>query len=82
MAIHIKKSHEGIFTRAAKRAGKGVQEYAHEELHSGSPAKRKQANLQEWRSVIGSLYEYHFHKAFLGSEMVVGTFVAAPVRGT
>lgn len=45
MAIHIKESHRGIFTRAAKRAGKGVQEYAHEELHSESPAKRKQANF-------------------------------------
>ena len=38
--------------------------------------------LHAWRNATGSLYEYHFHKAFLGSEMVVGTFVAAPVRGT
>lgn len=45
MAIHIKKSHRGIFTEAAHRAGKGVQEYAREEIHSSSPAKRKQANF-------------------------------------
>ena len=26
--IHIKKSHEGLFTAKAKRAGMGVQEFA------------------------------------------------------
>jgi hypothetical protein len=45
MAIHIKESHKGIFTRAAHRAGKGVQEYAREKVHSGSPAERKRANF-------------------------------------
>ena len=45
MAIHIKPSHKGIFTKAAKRAGKGVQEYAREKVHSGTPAERKRANF-------------------------------------
>ena len=37
--------HGSIFTEAAHRAGKGVQEYAREEVHSDNPAKRKQANF-------------------------------------
>jgi hypothetical protein len=47
MAIKIKKSHEGLFTAKAKRAGKPVQEYAREEAHDpkASPATRKQANF-------------------------------------
>jgi hypothetical protein len=47
MAIHIKKSHEGIFTRAAKRAGEGVQEHAQSVLHSSraSGAEKKRANF-------------------------------------
>jgi hypothetical protein len=47
MAIHIKKSHEGIFTRAAKRAGEGVQEHAQSVLKSAhaSGKAKKQANF-------------------------------------
>jgi hypothetical protein len=52
MAIHIKKSHRGIFTEAAERAGKGVQEYAREEKHSKAPKMRKRAtfalNARKW----------------------------------
>lgn len=49
MAIHIKPSHRGKFTRAAERAGKGVQEYAREEAHNpnASPALRKEAVFAE-----------------------------------
>ena len=43
--IHIKPSHKGIFTRAAKRAGESVQEHAKKELHSKDPAQRKRANF-------------------------------------
>lgn len=32
--IHIKPSHEGLFTKKAEAAGKGVQEYAREEAHA------------------------------------------------
>lgn len=35
MAIHIKPSHKGLFTKKAKAAGKSVQEYANEEAHAG-----------------------------------------------
>lgn len=45
MAIHIKKSHRGIFTEAAHRAGKSEPEYMREELHSKNPDKRLQANF-------------------------------------
>jgi hypothetical protein len=52
MAINIKPSHEGIFEMAAKRAGKGTQEFAREEKHSDNPARRKQAtfalNAKKW----------------------------------
>ena len=52
MAIHIKNSHRGIFTEAAHRAGKGVQEYAREEKHSSDPKMRKRAtfamNAKKW----------------------------------
>jgi hypothetical protein len=45
--IHIKPSHRGIFTRAARASGEGVQEHAQEVLHSSSasPAAKKQANF-------------------------------------
>ena len=47
MAIHIKPSHKGIFTRAAKRAGEGVQEHAREVLSNpkASGKAKKQANF-------------------------------------
>ena len=52
MAIHIKPSHEGIFKAAAKRAGKGTQEFAREEKHSDDPKMRKRAtfaiNAKKW----------------------------------
>jgi hypothetical protein len=44
--IHIKKSHEGLFTKKANAAGMGVQEYAHHVMaHSNNPTTRKQANF-------------------------------------
>lgn len=51
--IHIKKSHEGLFTAAAKRAGMGVQEYArHVMSHSHNAKLRKRAsfalNAEKW----------------------------------
>ncbi len=44
--IHITKSHEGLFTAKAKKAGMGVQAYARKVLAKGSGASaatRKQA---------------------------------------
>lgn len=32
--IHIKPSHEGLFTKKAEAAGKSVSEYAHEKEHA------------------------------------------------
>ncbi len=46
--IHIKKSHEGLFTAKAKKAGMPVQAYAAKVLKPGSkasPATKKQANF-------------------------------------
>lgn len=46
--IHIKKSHEGLFTKKAKAAGMGVQEYASHVLankENHSSATIKQANF-------------------------------------
>lgn len=46
--IHIKKSHEGLFTKKAKSKGKGVQEYASQVLankENYSPSTVKQANF-------------------------------------
>ena len=44
--IHIKKENRGKFTEAAKRAGMGVQEYAHHVMaHSHNAALRKRANF-------------------------------------
>jgi hypothetical protein len=45
--IHIKKSHEGLFTAKAKAAGMGIQAYASKVLasDSASPATKKQANF-------------------------------------
>lgn len=45
--IHIKPSHEGLFTKAAKRSGQGIQEHAQSVLHSksASGADKKQANF-------------------------------------
>jgi len=52
MAIHIKKSHEGLLTAKAKRSGEGVQEFARSNLHSSNEATRKQAqfavNAKKW----------------------------------
>ena len=49
MAIKIKKSHEGLFTAKAKRAGMGVQAFAKKVLSAPegkySPATRRQANF-------------------------------------
>jgi len=44
MAINIKPSHKGLFTKKAKAAGKGVQEYANDEAHAGG-ALGKEANF-------------------------------------
>ncbi|MGA2223569.1 MAG: hypothetical protein ABSH41_03900 [Syntrophobacteraceae bacterium] len=47
-SIHIKKSHEGLFTAKAKAAGKSVQEEAASVLKPGSKASaktKKQANF-------------------------------------
>lgn len=46
--IHIKKSHEGLFTEKAKKAGMSVQAYAAKVLAPGSKASaatKKQANF-------------------------------------
>ena len=46
--IHIKKSHEGLFTKKAKAAGMSVQAFATKVLAPGSkasPATKKQANF-------------------------------------
>jgi hypothetical protein len=46
--IHIAKSHKGLFTAKAKKAGKSVQGYASKVLKKGSGASaatRKQANF-------------------------------------
>lgn len=45
--IHIKKSHEGLFTAKAKKAGMSVQAYASKVLasDSASGATKKQANF-------------------------------------
>ena len=46
--IHIKKSHEGLFTQKANRAGMGVQEFASHVLANKdnySTATVKQANF-------------------------------------
>lgn len=46
--IHIKKSHEGLFTKKADAAGKGVQQYAHQVMANKDnypPATVKQANF-------------------------------------
>lgn len=49
MAIKIKKSHEGLFTAKAKKAGMSVQAFAKKVLSAPegkySPATRKQANF-------------------------------------
>lgn len=44
MAMHIKESHRGLFTKKAHAAGKGVQEYAHEKAHAGGTLG-KEANF-------------------------------------
>lgn len=72
MAIHIKPSHKGLFTAKAKAAGKGVQEYAHEEAHDphASAATRKQAvfaeNASHWhhgghKLEDGSRHRHGYH---------------------
>lgn len=46
--IHIKKSHKGLFTKKAKAAGMGVQEYANKVLANKSAHSSetvKQANF-------------------------------------
>lgn len=45
--IHIKKSHEGLFTAKAKAAGMSVQAYASKVLKdpNASPTLKKQANF-------------------------------------
>ena len=42
--IHIKKSHEGLFTKKAHAKGKSVQEYANEKAGAGGNLG-KQANF-------------------------------------
>jgi len=45
--IHIKKKNEGKFTDSAKKAGMGVQEYAHKVMNDpdASPLQKKRANF-------------------------------------
>jgi hypothetical protein len=53
--IHIKKSHEGLFTAKAKAAGMSVSAYANKMANSpnASPATKKQAvfakNARSWK---------------------------------
>ena len=54
--IHIKKSHEGMFTKQAKSAGMDVQEFARDILSGkkkGSKATKKRAvfakNAKKWK---------------------------------
>ena len=42
--MHIKKSHEGLFTKKAKAAGKTVSEYAREKAGAGGKLG-KEANF-------------------------------------
>lgn len=54
--MQIKPSHRGLFTRKAKAAGKGVQEYASEKANSGG-ALGKEANFarmakRHWRPLV------------------------------
>lgn len=44
MAINIKPSHRGLFTKKAHAAGKGVQEYAQEKAGAGG-VLGKEANF-------------------------------------
>lgn len=60
--IHIKKSHEGLFTEQAKRAGMGVQEYAahvlaHKDQYPASTIKRANfaRNAAHWHGEGGLL---------------------------
>lgn len=45
--IHIKEKNEGKFTESAKRAGMGVQEYAHKIMKDpdATPLQKKRANF-------------------------------------
>jgi hypothetical protein len=48
MAIKIKPSHKGLFTKKAKKKGEGIQEFANDVLAPGSKASaatKKQANF-------------------------------------
>lgn len=54
--IHIKKSHKGLFTQKAKKAGKSVRQYIAIVLKKGSKASaatKKQAvfakNARKWK---------------------------------
>ena len=56
MAIHIKKSHKGLFTAKAQRAGMSISAYAKKVLAPGSHASaatKKQAvfsqNARKWK---------------------------------
>jgi len=54
--MHIKASHRGLFTRKAKAAGKGVQEYAQEKAHAGGTLGQE-ANFarmakRHWRPLL------------------------------
>ena len=44
MAIHIKPSHKGLFTKKAKAAGMSVQAYANKKAHAGG-VLGKEANF-------------------------------------
>jgi hypothetical protein len=52
MAIHIKPSHRGSFTKKAHAHGKSVAAYAKSAKHSSNPKTRKQAvfaaNARKW----------------------------------
>ena len=55
-SMHIKESHKGLFTKKAKEAHEGVQEFAQHEVHDehASGATKKQANFarmakRHWR---------------------------------
>ena len=42
--MHINPAHKGLFTRKAKAAGEGVQEFAQEKAHAGGKLG-KEANF-------------------------------------
>ena len=52
MAIHIKKSHEGLLTAKAKRAGQSLDEFERSHRNTSDSATKKQIvfaeNAKKW----------------------------------